>query len=107
MGQYPTYIPRQSLLAAKITDEAQIEQHMGGGRVILTMAAISENYWVLKLHKVTKRVIRKCFECKRFHTKPLTTKHQGILQSDRTTGTRFLLSNWYRFCKSNHVVQQE
>ena len=105
MGQYPTYIPRQSLLAAKITDEAQREQRMGG--VILTMAAISENYWVLKLHKVIKRVIRKCFECKRFHTKPLTTKHQGILQSDRTTGTRSLLSNWYRFCKSNHVLQQE
>ena len=105
MGQCPTYIPRQSLLAVKITDEAQREQRMGG--VILTMAAISENYWVLKLHKVIKRVIRKCFECKRFHTKPLTTKHQGILQSDRTTGTRSLLNNWYRFCKSNHVLQQE
>ena len=33
---------------------------------------------------MAKRVIRKCFWCKRLHTKSFTTQQQGILPSDRT-----------------------
>ena len=37
---------------------------------------------------LAKIVIRKCFTCKRFHTKPFTKQQQCILPSDRTTGIR-------------------
>ena len=58
------------------------------GGVILTMAAVRENYWIPKLQQLTKRVIRNCFGCKRFQVKPFVIPPQGQLPIDRTTGSR-------------------
>ena len=52
------------------------------GVIILTIAAAKEHYWI------PKKVIIKCFECKRFSIKSFITQQQAILLSDRTTGTR-------------------
>ena len=52
------------------------------------MAAIRENFWIPKLRQIPKRVIRICFECKKFHTLLFITQQQGILPLDRTTETR-------------------
>ena len=46
-GRYPLYIPRRSILAEKMVHEAH-KRAMHGG-VILTMAAVKENYWITKL----------------------------------------------------------
>ena len=85
-GQYPLHIPRISILAEKIVHEAQKRTIHGG--VILTMAAVRENYWIPKLQQLTKRVIRNCFGCKRFQVKPFVIPPQGQLPIDRTTGSR-------------------
>ena len=78
---YPIYILQRLLLREKITYKAhKIAMH---GGVILTMAAIKENYWIPKLRQIAKRVIRNCFGCNRFHAKPFTTQQQGILSSDK------------------------
>ena len=52
------------------------------GGIILTIAAVKENCWI------PKRVIIKCFECKRCSITLFITQQQAILLSDRTTGTR-------------------
>ena len=78
---YPIYIPQRLLLGEKITYKAhKIAVH---GGVILTMAAIKENYRIPKLRQIAKRVIRNCFGCNRFHATPFTTQQQGILSSDK------------------------
>ena len=82
-GHYQIYIPRISLLDEKITYRTH-KRTMHGG-VILKMVVIREKYWIPKLRQIPKRVIRKFFGCKKFHTKPFTTQQKGILPSDRTT----------------------
>ena len=58
------------------------------GGVIFAMTAIRENYLIPRLQQIAKRVIRKCFACKRFYTKAFGTQQQGIIPSNRTTGIR-------------------
>ena len=50
------------------------------GGVILTMAAVRENYWITKLRQLTERVTRNCFGCKRFQVKPLQHLHKARYQ---------------------------
>ena len=72
---YPIYIPQRLLLGEKITYKAhKIAVH---GGVILTMAAIKENYRIPKLRQIAN------FGCNRFHATPFTTQQQGILSSDK------------------------
>ena len=85
-GHYQIYIPQESLRAEKITYKAH-KRTMHGG-VILTKATIRENYWILKLRQIAKKVIRNSFRCKRFHTAPFMTQQQRLLPTERTTGTR-------------------
>ena len=66
------HIPRKSLLAGVFTYETH-KRTMHGG-FILTMAAVRENYWISKPGRLAKRVVRNCFWCKRFDTKPFTTQ---------------------------------
>ena len=79
-GQYPLYIPRRSILAEKIVHEAH-KRTMHGG-VILTMAAVRQNYWITKLLQLKKRIIRYCFGYKRFQVKPFATPPRGQLPTD-------------------------
>ena len=46
-GDYPIYIPKDSLLAKKIVQEAHIRTLHGG--VSLTMGEAIKNYWIPKL----------------------------------------------------------
>ena len=55
-GQHPLYIPRRSILAEKIAHEAH--KRTMHWRVISTMAAIREIYWITKLQQLTRRIIR-------------------------------------------------
>ena len=62
------------------------------------MVTIKENVWIPKLQEISKAVIRKCFECKRFHIKLFSKQQRGILLSDITTGKIF---------SSNHLSLPE
>ena len=48
-----------------------------------TMAKIRERSWIPKLRQLTKRVIHKCYGCKRFRTPAVAD-----LPLDRTRGSR-------------------
>ena len=50
------------------------------------MAKIRESYWVPRLRRLTRKVIKKCFGCKRFNATPIPNPQPGNLPKDRTEG---------------------
>ena len=85
-GYYTIYIPKDSLLAEKIVQEAHIQIIHGG--VSLTMAEVRKNYWIPKLQALAKKIKSNCFDCKRFRITPFTNPPLGTLPLDRTVGNR-------------------
>ena len=82
-GDYPIFIPNKSILAEKLVEEAHLQTIHGG--VTLTMAKIREQYWVPTLRQLVKRLIKRCYGCKRFHMSHYPKPSQGLLPTDRTT----------------------
>ena len=85
-GEYQIFLLSDSLFSERVVMYAHLSTHCGGTG--LTMAKIRESYWIPRLRRLTKRVIKCCFACKRFHTKPFTTPKPGLLPKDRTEGKR-------------------
>ena len=56
------------------------------GGVGLTMAKVREKYWVPRLRRLTKKVIKKCFGCKRFRAVAAKCPPPGLLPRTRTEG---------------------
>ena len=64
-GDYPVFIRNKSLLAEKIVEKAHLQ--IIHGRVTLTMARIRDQYWIPTLRQLVKRIIKRCYGCKRFN----------------------------------------
>ena len=58
------------------------------GGVTLTMTSTRGRYWIPKLRQLTKRIIKDCYGCKRYHLKPYETPPPGQLTKDRTSRNR-------------------
>ena len=56
------------------------------GGVGLTLTKVRERYWVPRLRWLAKKVIKKCYGCKRFQAVALTSPPPGNLPRDRTEG---------------------
>ena len=56
------------------------------GGVSLTMAKIRERYWVPRLRRLAKRVVKACNGCKRFRATAFAVPPPGQLPRDRTEG---------------------
>ena len=63
-GEYPIFLPDSALYTIKVVQCAHVTTLHGG--VGLTMAMVREVQWVPRLRKLTKRVLRNCWDCKRF-----------------------------------------
>ena len=85
-GDYPIWIPRNSKLAEKTVQHFHKKTIHGG--VVMKMTAVRDQYWIPKLRQLTKRIIRNCYGCKRYHIKPSDTPPPGQLTKDRTTGIK-------------------
>ena len=74
------FIPNKSLLAEKLVEEAHLQTIQGG--VTLTMARIRDQYWIPTLRQLVKRIIKRCYGCKRFnishYPKPTDRKKQDL-----------------------------
>ena len=52
------------------------------------MSRIRERYWVPRLRRLTKRVIKRCHGCRRFQVRAAARAPPGNLPRDRTEGSR-------------------
>lgn len=84
VGQYPVYLPADSLFTRKLVERTHTETLHGG--VSLTMAAVRKGYWVLTLRQLVKSVRSSCWGCKHFCALQITAPHPGPLPTDRTQG---------------------
>ena len=64
---------------------AHLQTLHGGDGLIL--ASVRECYWVPRLRRLTKRVIRSCYGCKRYQITALANPPTGSLPKERTEGS--------------------
>ena len=83
-GEYPIFLPDSALYTIKVVQRAHVTTlHRGVG---LTMAKVHEVQSVPRLRKLTKRVLRNCWGCKRFQAVAAPRPPAGPLPRDRTEG---------------------
>ena len=73
-GDFPIYLPDNDLYTEKRVEHSHIGTLHGG--VNLTMTKV----------RLAKRIIKRCFGCKRFQTVPCPNPQPGKLPKDRTEG---------------------
>ena len=76
------FIANKSLLAEKIVEEAHLQTIHGG--VTLTMARTRDQYWIPTLRQLVKRIIKRCYGCKRFNISHYPKPSQGLIPTDKT-----------------------
>ena len=52
--------------------------------ILSTLANVYERFWIPRLRKLTKRVLKCCWGCKRFRATPFTNPPTAPLPKDRT-----------------------
>ena len=75
-GDYLVFIPKESILAEKLVEEAHL--------VTLAMARIRDQYWIPTLRQLVKRIIKSCYECKRFNIIHYPKSSQRLTPTGRT-----------------------
>ena len=81
-ADYLVFIPNKSVLAEKLVEEAHLQTIHGG--VTLAMVKIRDQYWIPILRQLVKRIIKKCYGCKRFNITHYPKPSQGLISTDRT-----------------------
>ena len=83
-GHYPVYVPDSQRYTEKFVTQAHLATlHWG---VVSTIAKVREQYWVPRLRRLTKRVVKNCHGCRRFQEQAFSFPPQGNLPKDRTEG---------------------
>lgn len=90
-GHYPIYLPDTHPYTVKLVEDVNHCTLHGG--VGLTMACIREPYWVLRLGRLAKRVIKQCYGCRRFQVKAAARPPPGTFhKTERKEAAPFKLS---------------
>ena len=84
-GRYPIYLPDDCVFTEKLVRHAHLGTLHGG--LGLTMAEVREKYWIPRLRKLTKKVVKSCWGCKRFQAVAQATPPPGLLPTERTEGS--------------------
>ena len=85
-GDLPIYLPDNDVYTEKLVKQSHNETLHGG--VSLTMSKVREMYWIPRLRRLAKRVLKRCFGCRRFQAIPFPNPQPGKLPKDRTEGDR-------------------
>ncbi|CAB3994749.1 Hypothetical predicted protein [Paramuricea clavata] len=81
-GAFPTYLPDNDMYTERLVEHAHnVTLHGGVG---LTMAKVRQSHWIPRLRRLTRRVIKNCFGCRRFHATHFSNPRPGKLPKDRT-----------------------
>ena len=83
-GHYPVYPPDSQRYIEKFVTQALLATLHAG--VVSTMAKVREQYWVPRLRRLTKRVVKNCHGCRRFQAQAFSFPPQGNLPRDSTEG---------------------
>ena len=83
-GHFPVYFPDSQRFTEKLV--AQFDLRTLHGRVVSPMAKVRELYWVPRLRRLTKRIVKSCHGCRRFLAQAFSSPPQGDLSKDRTEG---------------------
>ena len=78
-------MPEKSIYANKIVKEAHLVELHGG--VSLTMTNVRDQYWIPRLRRMTKRVVKTCPHCRRFHAVPCAAPAVAPPPKDRKEKT--------------------
>ncbi|XP_068759706.1 uncharacterized protein [Montipora capricornis] len=84
-GHYPIYLPDDGVFTGKLVTHFHTQTLHG--RVSLTMVKVRETYWIPRLRQLVKRLIKRCYGCKRFHVSAFANTPPGYPPIDRTEGT--------------------
>ncbi|XP_028413531.1 uncharacterized protein LOC114536368 [Dendronephthya gigantea] len=84
-GLYPTYLPDQEMFTEKLVMDAHIRTLHGG--VGLTMTKLREVYWIPRLRRLVRKMIKRCNGCRRFRAVAVADPPPGNLPTDRTVGS--------------------
>ena len=82
-GECPIYVHGDHVLARKLVEVVHLKTFHG--EVGMTMAGIREKYWIPKLRRLARQVIRSCHGCK-FQAVAFTNPPPENLPQDRTEG---------------------
>ena len=82
-GEHPIYLPDSNSFTAEIVKQAH-ETTLHGG-VSMTLAKVRERFWVPRLRRLAKKVVRHCFGC--------MTHHQVMCRSHVLKGVHLLMSS--------------
>ncbi|XP_068692648.1 uncharacterized protein [Montipora foliosa] len=83
-GRIQGVTPESLQFGRKLVEEAHVSTLHGG--VSLTMAKVREQYWVPRLRRLPRKVVKPCNGCKRFHATAFINPPPGQLPKDRTEG---------------------
>ena len=83
-GHFPVYLPDSQRFTEKLVTQVHLGTLHGG--VVSTMAKVRELYWVPRLRRLTKRIVKSCHGCRRFQAQAFSSPPQGGLPKDRTEG---------------------
>ena len=86
VGAYPIYLPDGNAFTHKLVQRAHLATLHGG--VTLTMTKVRETRWIPRLRKLTRKVIKSCWGCKRFRAQAYQSPPPGNLPTTRTQGVR-------------------
>ena len=81
-GRYPVFISNKSVLAEKLVEETHLQTVQGG--VTLTMARIRDQSRIPTLRQLVKRIIQRCYGCKRRNISHYPKPSQGLIPTERT-----------------------
>ncbi|XP_028416198.1 uncharacterized protein LOC114539993 [Dendronephthya gigantea] len=84
-GLYPTYLPDQEMFTEKLVMDAHIRTLHGG--VGLTMTKLREVYWIPRLRRLVRKMIKRCNGCRRFRAAAVADPPPGNLPTDQTVGS--------------------
>ena len=84
-GEYPIYLPDSFPFTVEVVRRAH-ETTLHGG-VGLTMAKVRERFWVPRLRRLAKKIVKECWGCKRFQATAVNSQPPGYLPKERTEGT--------------------
>ena len=81
-GDYPVLIPNKSLLAEKSVEEGNLQTIHG--ELTLTMTRIRDQFRIPTLTQFVKRIIKRCYWCKRLNVIHYPKPSQGLILRDRS-----------------------